>query len=512
MKRLAAAGLLAGTMLSAPAYALVFTPGDLVVSVEGNGVWGASSGSYTDNQAAPLTLMEFTASGQYVGSEALPQTASNGNFAVSGEYGSSSEGMLQLSGNGAYLTVMGYGVNAAAFNANPAAYGTDTTGSSKSTALGQSGSLTVAQQKASGLSGAQLYTPVARVAALINSNGSVNSTTGVYNVFNGNNPRSVYSANGTSFYISGQGDSPDTTGGVFYLPTRGATASPVQITGQDTQSGSSTPYDSNQDTRFVTEYNGTLYVSTDSKEGKNNARSFIGTLGSPPATSTYFDPSDTTYNGTGPTMLNGFGNSGGTGKVTITAATSNGLNSGKQVNLSPEEFYFASSTVMYVADSGDSKQTSASSTLGDGGLQKWVNVGGTWTLEYTLGLNAGLPLVANTSASGTSGLFAVTGEYDAATGDEELFVTTYSLTDTGATYLYEITDALDALSRNTTSGSGLDEYTLLDTAPADSNFKGVSFAPTVFEAVPEPAGWALMLAGVGFVGASLRRRREMAAA
>ena len=96
-----------------------FTEGDVVVSVEGN---GGNTGSYTDNQAAPLTLYEYGSNGTgFVGSFALPQTNSGANFAVSGEYGSSSEGTLQLSGNGRYLTIMGYGVNAKAFNANPGA-------------------------------------------------------------------------------------------------------------------------------------------------------------------------------------------------------------------------------------------------------------------------------------------------------------------------------------------------------------------------------------------------------
>ncbi len=122
--------LLIGGMAPVSAHAITyFTPGDLVVSVEGNGVQGAPSGPYADNQAAPLTLFEFnqsgTSSASYVGAKVLPQASSGGNSAISGEYGSSSEGTLQLSGNGKYLTIMGYGVNAAAFNANPGAYGTD---------------------------------------------------------------------------------------------------------------------------------------------------------------------------------------------------------------------------------------------------------------------------------------------------------------------------------------------------------------------------------------------------
>ena len=60
-------------LISAPAFAdgFSFTSGDLVVSVEGNGVEGATSGSYGDNQAGPLSLFEFdetgTTSASYVG-------------------------------------------------------------------------------------------------------------------------------------------------------------------------------------------------------------------------------------------------------------------------------------------------------------------------------------------------------------------------------------------------------------------------------------------------------------
>ena len=46
--------------------------GDVVVSVEGD---GGNTGSYTDNQAAPLTLYEYGSNGSgFVGSFVLPQT------------------------------------------------------------------------------------------------------------------------------------------------------------------------------------------------------------------------------------------------------------------------------------------------------------------------------------------------------------------------------------------------------------------------------------------------------
>ena len=57
------------------------------------------------------------------------------------------------------------------------------------------------------------------------------------------------------------------------------------------------------------------------------------------------------------------------------------------VNLSPENFFFANSTTLYVADGGDPKDGG----LGDGGLQKWTFNGTQWVFDYTL--SAGLNLV-----------------------------------------------------------------------------------------------------------------------
>src|SRR5262249_17212460 len=159
---------------SAAAYALTFTAGDLVVAVEGNGAAGPNPqtpGIFTDNQAAPLSLWTYTPNGTssatFSGNLVLPQTASGNNAAISGEHGSSSEGTLHLSGDGRLLTIMGYGVNATTFNQNPGSFSPDPT----NTALGQSGSQT-----------GQAYTAVPRVVALIGANGSVDTSTTVFNV------------------------------------------------------------------------------------------------------------------------------------------------------------------------------------------------------------------------------------------------------------------------------------------------------------------------------------------
>ena len=493
---------MAGAFLLSPVAVLAqnstFSSGNLVVAVEGCGVHGgtcsdvpsgtgtgagnSSVGGYGDNQAAPLTLFQYTPNGTagatFVNSLVLPQAASGGNFPVSGEYGSSSEATVQLSGTGQYLTILGYGINAETFDAAyyPGFTG-DPYGAAPSGSLGQSGSLT-----------GQSYTPVPRVLALIDANGHVNTATAAYNIYNTNNPRSVYSANGTTAYFSGQGTGTDATGGVFYLPVGAVTTSPTAITGLDSTSKAYT-----QDTRTVEIYNNTLYISVDTKEGSGSARDFIGTLGTPPATS-YFN------NGSGPTQLTGFGTSS-SGKYTITSGTNsngNGPNAGLQINLSPNNYFFANASTLYVADSGNPKNNSANSSLGDGGLQKWTNSktdgSGTWSLAYTL--YKGLNLVANTNSDGNSGLYGLAGTVSG--GNVLLYATNYTLNDLDPTYLYGITDVL---SYTTASQAASESFTVLDTAPKDSNFKGVSFAPTIpngdVEITTVPSGLTFTSAGTG---------------
>lgn len=457
-----------------------FTASDLVVSVEGN---GSGTGSYADNQAAPLTLDEFslngTSSATLAGSLMLPQTSTpGGNYAVSGEYGSSSEGTLQLSGNGQYLTIMGYATNADAYNS---AY--DPNGSG--TALAQSPN--------NGVGGAN----IARVIALVGADGSVNSTTAISNVFNQNNPRSVYTANGTSFYISGQGNK-DNTGGVFYVPNVGA-GTATAITGQDTFSKSNGNY--NQDTRDVQIVNGQLIASVDTtegnvKDGYNIDR--VGTLGAAG------NPPTTTLNAA-PTALPGIN-----GAISLSNGNGNSLNgSSGSVYLSPEGFFFANSSTLYIADSGDPKNGSTSGSgnggPGDGGLQKWSLVSGHWQLDYTL--SAGLGLVANDNDAGTghgvSGLLGLTGKV--VNGNVELFATSYVMGDTDQTYLYGISDVLANTQASQASG---ETFTTLEAAAADTEFRGVSFAPVT--PVPLPPGLPLFVGGLAIFGLAARRTSGLA--
>jgi hypothetical protein len=491
-----ALSLMQGRSAQAQSAPFTFNAGDLVVSVEGD---GSNTGSYLDNQAAPLTLYQYSLNGTTsvtaAGQLELPQTSvAGGNYAVSGEYGSSSEATLQLSGNGQYLTIMGYATNANTYNSTY-----DPNGSTN----GQTGTA-LAQSPNAAAGGAN----IARVIALIGANGSVNSTTAITGVFSENNPRSVYTENGTSFYISGQGNK-DYSGGVFYVSGLGpatytgptGTGAVTAITGQDTSSKSNGTY--NQDTRDVQIVNGQLVVSLDSTEGtasKGLDKDLIGTLGvagAPP----------TSQLNAQPTALPGL-----SADVTLSNGNGNSVNkSSGTAWLSPENFFYANSTTLYVADSGDPKNGSSSGTLGsqndgDGGLQKWSLVGGVWKLDYTLSTGLGLVLNGNddaTAKDGVSGLLGLTGKV---VGNQvELFATSYTLGDTDQTYLYGISDTL---SDNQASQVTNEVFSTLATAAPDTEFKGVSFAPVA--PVPLPPGLALLLSGLAVIGLASAGRRSPA--
>ena len=118
---------------------------------------------------------------------------------------------------------------------------------------------------------------------------------------------------------------------------------------------------------------------------------------------------------------------------------------------------------------------------------------GSWVLEYTL--YQGLTLVNNCSSSGTTGLYGLAGVVSG--GAVYLYATNATINDLDPTYLYGITDTLS----NTAPPGNSGEFALLDTAPADSNFKGVSLAPTLPDGsatiTTSPSGLAVTTAGSG---------------
>ena len=386
--------------------------------------------------------------------------------------------------------MIGYGVNANDFNTAPlATYG--------NAALGQTTSLTN-----------QPVTTVPRVVALIGADASVDTTTALTGVFNTNNPRSAVTVDGSSFYVSGQGASKtDTTQGVF-LAQKGATTATAINTSTDTRALAIS--------NVLTGAN-TLYVSRDFNPsgsapcGGANANNctdvskLVGPGGTLPTSSTaptHVIPSVASLNG------------GNTGSIDLTAGLANGVNNarvGSFVYLSPEQYFFANSTTVYVADSGAPKNGNANKAqLGEGGLQKWSFNGTQWVLDYDL-VN-GLNIVNNANADpnnptapGVTGLFGLTG---IVVGDQvELFATSYGLNELSPSFLYEITDTLSDTTIAQAAGESF--TTLYSSAPGES-IRGVAFAP---DPTPLPAAMPLFVSGLGALGLiGWRRKRTMAAA
>jgi hypothetical protein len=256
----------------------------------------------------------------------------------------------------------------------------------------------------------------------------------------------------------------------------------------------------------------TLYVSRDFNPsaavpcGGQNANnctniSSLGTLPTSSTTPTRIIPSSASVNG------------GNTGSIDLTAGLANGVNNsriGKFVYLSPEQYFFASPNVLYVADSGQPKNGNANAAaLGEGGLQKWVLTNGNWSLAYDLVANLNLVNNANANsntptAPGVTGLFGLTG---LVVGNKvELFATSYGLNELSPSFLYEITDDLGFMTAAAASG---ETFNVLYSGATDNVLiRGVAFAPET----PLPAALPLFASGLGALGLLGWRRKRKAAA
>jgi hypothetical protein len=438
------------SLCSPGARAQTFQPGNLVVVS-----YGSSAASSLDGQPTPITLIEYSPSGgAAVGSFTLPTTDGVGgsaNLGVVGEYGSSSEGNIQQTGDGQFLTLGAYGatgaslgIQAATDAANNSSFPLGTPYSGQSIALGQSAD-----------------TDVPRIAIRIDNGGNVNSSTVFNDLFNTNNPRSVYIKDESSLYISGQGDGLNTDEGIFNAPIGLNTV---------TSSGRPAGIFNSVDTRFVTGFGANLYFSVDKKAVMTGIFEFAG-----------FPTSTATPTG-------------------ITPAN-NGLSGSSEVNYSPEGFFFANATTLYVADTGQPKNKSGS-VAGAGGIQKWVLSGGTWSLQYIF--NNPSSFVSRSTApraiTGETGFEAITGQVVGTT--VTLYAISYTAADDEGDGLYAVTDTLSETSNPGTVP------TELESAPGSGGvvFKGVAIAPSPPQASDTPAmPWpamvvlAAMLACVGYL-------------
>ena len=177
---LGAAVLAAGVFSAAQqASAAAFTPGDLVTYRVGDGTQTLA------NTGNSVFLDEYTPTGAFVQSIAVPTATGGGSNALLASGTATSEGMLNLSANGQYLAITGYNANLGG-----------------STVLTSSSSATVN-----------------RTVDIFDSTGTIASSTLLSDFATGNNPRSAVASNdGQSFYAVGG------AGGIRYA-TVGATTS-----------------------------------------------------------------------------------------------------------------------------------------------------------------------------------------------------------------------------------------------------------------------------------------------
>ena len=158
--------------------------------------------------------------------------------------------------------------------------------------------------------------------------------------------------------------------------------------------------------------------------------------------------------------------------------TSTGANEGAtdgSIVYHPFGMWFANATTLYVGDEG----LAGTANAGVGGLQKWINNGGTWVLQYTIAASA-LPSytvngVGPIQAEGLRNIIGVNN------GDGT--VTVYGITSTaGATLndegadpnqLVAVTDNLAATTQPAES------FSVLETAAYGDVLRGVNFIPGV---------------------------------
>ena len=381
-----------------------FTPGNLVVTTYGN---LQVAQAHPDGQTTKITLSEFsptiTANSTPVMAYTIPFAVSGNNVGMVGEYGSSSEGSIQQTPDGLYLTIGGY-------SAVPSFAFTGTGTATPATALAQS---PCAQ--------------VPRVGAIIDGNTNANTSSVFNDIYDTNNTRCIFSPDDINMYLSGQGEGAGDEGGLYYAPI-----------GTNTTAGGAAPTGIYNvvSTRNMVSFGGNFYYSCDQNSNSKGTQTGIFEYTGLPTT---------TQSGTG---------------TRITPVSSG------SVNYSPEGFWFANATTLYVADTGDPK----AGGTGDGGIQKWVNNGSGWTLAYTL-------KSPNFGSTGETGLEAITGTLT--NGVASLYGCSYTTADAGPNGLYGVTDTLTATSSTATLteiAAAPGQQSAGSTNP-DFNFKGVSFAP-----------------------------------
>lgn len=255
-------------------------------------------------------------------------------------------------------------------------------------------------------------TVINRVVGRVDASGTIDTSMALTDAYSGSgtNLRCVYSTDGTAIWMAGTGTA--TSSGIRYANFGDSTSTRI----------ASTP----TNTRVVGAYNGQLYGAQMS--GAFRGLATIGT-GLPTTAGQTF------------TLLTGFDPS--------TSAPQD-----------PYDFYFADANTLYLADN-----RTATATV-PGGIQKWVNISGTWTYQYSL--NDGVQGIRRFAAVNNAGIIT-------------FYATTAPTSNTAQNQLIVITD----------TGAG-SSATVLATSPTNTIFRGVAWTPEAGSSVINPTSYTVL--------------------
>lgn len=446
-------------------------------------VWNNSNTDGSFGVTSPIILDNLTTDGVLVGTLPIPTDKMVTSFS------SKSELALNLSVDGKSLTFVGYhgGPGCGGNPVSPTAPNLIDVSASSTPAVCDPTNPVITSFEGG------YPTAYYRAVAEVDAEGNISVTDG--NAYSGDNGRAAKKAENGNYYMVGNDNSGNLSKSeLCYMVTSPAPCTPIGVdlvnaTGVELLVPGATPPvppniamigrlqigndKAGKDTNFrgLTIFDNTLYVTKGSGGNGINTVYQVGSTGTLPtgtAAQLATEPI---------TILNGF---------PMTTASTN--------TYFPFGIFFANATTLYVCNEGDGVlvtpavngniATQLSQTTG--GVQKWQNQSGTWTLLYVLndGLDIGVPYgVPNYPSSlnpATDGCRNMTGRVNG-DGTVDIYAVTSTVSangDTGADpdKLVKVTDSLAATTLPL--GPNLGIFTTLRSSQAGEVFRGVAFAPT----------------------------------